>query len=258
MRNIKKKPSEIFSILINILNNLDLEKKYTINEISKKSGLHWQTTNEYIKILKHIQLFSPKINVQDNEKIQVVNFSEKFKDIPISQRILVTLYDNKAFNEASSIEIEKIIDESDISYFLSDLLSKEHILKATKENRYFISKKGKINVISFYSNQTKDIFNIYNSSEEPFDEPGIYDIMNDIKEQNKLILYFLTKSMLGTTEKPQLKPQFEQEMFFSVGYKAGYKISSDSDIYEGNEFPEKYAEFLKKKLKLENIELETR
>ena len=74
---MKKKPSYIFSILLNILNNLKLEEGYSVNEISEKSGLHWKSTKEYLDLLIHLFRFAPKIMINDNNKVQIIRLQRQ-------------------------------------------------------------------------------------------------------------------------------------------------------------------------------------
>ncbi len=208
---MKKQPSQIFSILINLLNNLDLEKEYSINEISEKSGLHWKTTNDYMKILNYLQSFSPKIKINDKNKIQIINYSEAFNKLSLSQKILVSLYENKAINEKSALLIEKIFIDADIQISLEDLVAKENIKKTSEDSKYYITKRGKLNVISFYSDITKSIFKIYDLEQESSINVESNDFQNhlkqqneilvkqyhEIKEQNNLILFLFTNLIKG-------------------------------------------------------------
>lgn len=185
---MKKKPSEIFSILINTLNNLDNKKQYSINEISEKSGLHWQTVNEYLKVLTHIQIFSPIININESNKVQITNHSKFLKNLAINQKILLTLYENKAFDENSSLKIENFILDSDLEIYLEELIAKDQIKISNRSDMYYITNNGKINVISLYSEMSKAIFDIYNTSQEISENAEFYEILNYMKQQNKFLI----------------------------------------------------------------------
>ena len=204
---MKKKPSLIFSILLNVLSNLEVNEEHSINEISEKSGLHWQTTNEYLRILTHLLKFSPKIKINDNNKIQVIKQSEFLDNLSISQRILVTLYESKSFGEKSSIRIKNVITDLDLDISLEELTAKQQIKKIPRDDKYFITKQGKVIVISLYSDMTKQIYNLDDntdnySQKETFNETieklnlkysTIINQNNEILLQNRIIMLFLGK-----------------------------------------------------------------
>jgi len=204
---MKKKPSLIFSILLNVLSNLETNEEHSINEISEKSGLHWQTVNDYIRILSHILKFSPKIKINDNNKIQIIKQSEFFDDLSISQKILVTLYESKSFDEKSSLKIKNVISDLDLDISLEELTAKQQIKQNPQDDKYFITKQGKVIVISLYSDMTKQIYNFDDniakySGKEPFNEAiqnlnlkytTIINQNNEILLQNRIIMLFLGK-----------------------------------------------------------------
>ncbi len=190
---------------MNVLSNLKINEEYSINEISEKSGLHWQTANDYLRILSHLLKFSPKIKINDNNKIEVISHSDFFERLSINQRILVTLYESKAFNEKSAIRIKKIISDPDLEIYLEELTSKEQIKKNTSEDEYFITNRGKTVVISLYSDITQDIFSFdydieeisqMETSKENTEKINLQNNMiinqnNEIMEQNKIIMFLL-------------------------------------------------------------------
>lgn len=188
---MKKKPSAIFSILINILNNLNISEEYSINEISEKSGLHWKTTKEYLDLLLHLFRFSPKIKYNgENNKIQILNHSNHFEDLSLSQKILVNLYENRSFDDNSALKIKDYILNNDIDLYLEELLAKEHIYEVPDSEKYYITKAGKINVLEIYSEITKEIFNI--QIPEEIQEKSVLDenkiIKKLIKQNNDILI----------------------------------------------------------------------
>ncbi len=188
---MKKKPSAIFSILINILNNLNISEEYSINEISEKSGLHWKTTKEYLDLLLHLFRFSPKIKYNgENNKIQILNHSNHFEDLSLSQKILVNLYENRSFDDNSALKIKDYILNNDIDLYLEELLAKEHIYEVPDSKKYYITKAGKINVLEIYSEITKEIFNI--QIPEEIQEKSVFDenkiIKKLIKQNNDILI----------------------------------------------------------------------
>lgn len=188
---MKKKPSAIFSILINILNNLNISEEYSINEISEKSGLHWKTTKEYLDLLLHLFRFSPKIKYNgENNKIQILNHSNHFEDLSLSQKILVNLYENRSFDDNSALKIKDYILNNDIDLYLEELLAKEHIYEVPDSKKYYITKAGKINVLEIYSEITKEIFNI--QIPEEIQEKSVLDenkiIKKLIKQNNDILI----------------------------------------------------------------------
>ncbi len=202
---MKKKPSLIFSILMNVLSNLETNDEYSINEISEKSGLHWQTTNEYIRILTHILKSSPKIKINDNNKIQIIKRSEFFENLSVGQRILVMLYESKSFDEKSAMRIKNVISDPELEVTLEKLSAKEQIRKVSPEDKFFITKQGKIVVIGLYSDNSSQIFSFdENSGEDFLNEVSseaieklnlkynkLVNQNNEILMQNRLIMLFL-------------------------------------------------------------------
>ncbi|MHA2008931.1 MAG: hypothetical protein ACXABO_12245 [Promethearchaeota archaeon] len=186
---MKKKPSVIFSILINTLNNLDLNTEYSVNEISEKSGLHWQTTNEYLKILMELIKFSPKIKLNvDNNKFRIIEHSDFFKKLSINQQILIHLYENKAYNAENALRIDQIYPSVEEETFLNDLLLKKQIRYDSTNGKYYLTKMGKSLVISIYSDLSKGIFNfteIHSETKSP--DQKYLTLIEKLVQQNERI-----------------------------------------------------------------------
>lgn len=156
---MKKKPSMIFSILLNTLNDLNLKDEYSVNEISEKSGLHWKTTNEYIGILFNIMRFAPKIKLNDvNGKIIIKKHSSYYEELTNSQKILMYLFENKAFNEETAISISNFEHLENFGIYTEDLILKEQISKINELDKYYILKSGEKIAHSILSKITKKIY----------------------------------------------------------------------------------------------------
>jgi predicted transcriptional regulator len=187
---MKKKPSMIFSILINTLNNLKQNEEYSINEISEKSGLHWQTANEYLRTLLYLFKFSPKFIINDKDKIEIINHSEVYKDLSKSQKILLYLYESKAFNPDTSISLDDYFESNDLETYVEELIAKEQIERIPEEEQYFLTKAGKLLVISIYSRIEKSLFdlknmgiNVKDESEAKIDAESLFKQNQEIKRR---------------------------------------------------------------------------
>lgn len=216
---MKKKPSAIFSILINILNNLNISEEYSINEISEKSGLHWKTTKEYLDLLLHLFRFSPKIKYNgENNKIQILNHSNHFEDLSLSQKILVNLYENRSFDDNSALKIKDYILNNDIDLYLEELLAKEHIYEVPDSKKYYITKAGKIHVLEIYSEITKEIFNI--QIPEEIHEKSVLDENKIIKKLIKQNNDILIQTKLLNAQNRELTKKLNH-LYQILGYPVG-------------------------------------
>ncbi|HEA71097.1 hypothetical protein LCGC14_0943900 [marine sediment metagenome] len=290
---MKKKPSLIFSILMNVLSNLEVNEEYSINEISEKTGLHWQTVNEYLRTLTHLLDFSPKIKINNNNKIQIQKKSEFFDNLSVGQRILVTLYESKSFDEKSSMRIRKVFPNPIVEVFLEKLTAKQQIKKISEEEKYFITKQGKIVVISLYSELTNKIFNFDEIVDEKIQNEvhseaidKLNSKFNIIINQNKeiliqnsmLVMLFLGK--LGyNPEKPygkaseffmesstsgdsfsdvfsnvQKRFSLQTDQEININIKTSDKVSSNYDYYEFGEIYKEISGRLKRKEKMKHNE----
>ena len=185
---MKKKPSQIFSILLNVLNNLNLKENYSINEISEISGLHWNTTKEYIDLLIHILKFAPQIKLDENNKVQIRQHSKIFDDLTLNQKILVSLYENKAFNENSAINLKELFQVENLDNYLEDLTVKEQIIQVNNKDQYFITKRGKMMVIELFSEITSSIFTESGKDKQIESELDTKSYLKTIVRQNNLMI----------------------------------------------------------------------
>ena len=185
---MKKKPLTIFSVLMNVLNSLDTKKSYSVNEISEKTGLHWNTTKHYLDILVFLQNFSPKISSKDN-KTQVLEKSNFFKELNIDKKILFNLYENNAFDEFSAISIKEVLPHINIQQDLDELVAKEKIMQINESDKFLITRTGKIDILNLYSSFTEEIFkSSRNEREEKFEYLKENDDIKQIIKQNSELI----------------------------------------------------------------------
>ncbi len=181
---MRKKPRTIFSVLLNILNNLDVNNEYSINEISDKAGLHWKTTEEYLEILFNIIRFIPKTKLnEENGKIVIEKHSNYYEELTLSQKILVNLYEHKAFDEKSAVPIEYFNSTVDLEIYVEDLILKEQIAKIDEDDYYFILQEGKKIAFSIFSQITAEIFSI--DAETKLKDQEIGNLGSEFNEINR-------------------------------------------------------------------------
>lgn len=234
---MKKKPSMIFSILINILNNLDLEKEYSINEISDISGLHWKTTKDYLDILIHLLKFTPQIKYNEiTKKIQILNQSQYFEELSTDQKILLSLYQNKAVNKESSLKVENYIPNFFPSIEMEKLKRNKKIEIDENTNGYYLTRSGKISVIAIYSDITNKIFDL-EESEDNLDHLKLDDFqkLDYVINQNKEIKDSMNILSNNNIELNLKVNNFLE--FFKVGHDTT-ELSSDMErIKIGKDYP---------------------
>ncbi|MEJ2252742.1 MAG: hypothetical protein P8Y97_24175, partial [Candidatus Lokiarchaeota archaeon] len=173
----------------NVLNNLKKEREYSINELSENSGLHWKTTKDYIDLLIHLFKFAPKMKYNlENGRIKILEQSSYYNELTPSQKILLYLYENKAFDKASAFPIQEEIFGEKVKIHIEDLILKEQISQINSTEKYVITKRGKVNIIELYSDITSEIFNFKELKEKPEKKSLEDKYMSRIVKQNNKIL----------------------------------------------------------------------
>lgn len=167
---MKRKPIEIMAGLINALNSFSTNEEYSINKIHEETNYHWNTVNDYIKLIMLVKNFAPdlKFNKETNE-LNIINQSPFFKQLKGMQQLVLYLFISKAFNEGSAIQKEHI-RYSDGS--VPEISQKfEEYIHLTDNKRYYLSLKGKFRaqgiLASIYGKMSDFIEKEQENSAEP-------------------------------------------------------------------------------------------
>ncbi len=108
---MKRKPIDITTGLLNILNSFQPNREYNINEIKQKTGFHWQTISDYILLIQLIQEFGTKIKINPKtNKIRTISSSNYIKFLNIEEQIIIFLFIEKAFDESNSISEDMLLN----------------------------------------------------------------------------------------------------------------------------------------------------
>src|SRR6056297_3548075 len=103
---MKRKPIDIISNLINGLNSLKKNSDCSINEIHEKTGFHYNTVKDYVKILTLVQCFAPKIHLDlEKNQLSVSKYSPYIKTLGKLEQLCLMLFANKAFNKEAATNI---------------------------------------------------------------------------------------------------------------------------------------------------------
>jgi hypothetical protein len=106
---MKRKPIEIVGTLLNGLNSLNKNGKYSINEIHEKTGFHYNTVKEYMKLINLIQCFSPRIEMNLNSnKISIKEYAPFTTTFNDTQQLELMLFVNRALSEESAKNIKEL------------------------------------------------------------------------------------------------------------------------------------------------------
>ncbi len=136
---MKRKPIHILAGLINAMNSLDKDHKYSINEIHEKTEYHWTTVSDYVKLIILAKKFAPDLKIDEKSKgIIITNQSPYFKKFNLLEQLILYLFISKAFNEESAIKKNKIIFSDG-----SKLNPSEEFITETSNRTFYLTLKGK-------------------------------------------------------------------------------------------------------------------
>jgi len=138
---MKRKPIHILAGLINAMNSLDKDHKYSINEIHEKTNYHWTTVNDYVKLIILAKKFAPDLKIVEKSNVIISKQSPYFKRFNLLEQLILFLFISKAFNEASAIKKYKIIF-SDGSKLDPNREFKDFIAE-TSNGAFYLTLKGK-------------------------------------------------------------------------------------------------------------------
>lgn len=146
---MKREPNQIIEELYETLITHSGEA-LSINRISKESGLHFNTVQNYVKLIRRAQTL-PKLEVIKSGRSTLVR-SKGFLSLPEKERlkivrrefptpdegekIFINLLKSGATSKETAVKITK-------TPMLEKLISAEHIAE-TKEGRFYLTKTGKM------------------------------------------------------------------------------------------------------------------
>jgi hypothetical protein len=146
---MKRKPIDITTGLLNILNSFQTNREYSINEIKQKTGFHWQTISDYTLLIQLIQEFGTKIKINPKtKKIRITSSSNYINFLTFEEQIISFLFIEKAFDESNSIsedillnlfpqnEIKTIETTPFIKASMINILNRKNI------TRYHLTRRG--------------------------------------------------------------------------------------------------------------------
>ena len=139
---MKRKPIQIMAGLINALNSFSNNKEYSINKIHDETNYHWNTVNDYIKLIILIKKFAPELKImKETNEIVIIKESPYFKTLNEMEQLVLYLFISRAFDKQSVIDKKKII----LNNGFNPQISKEfkELINSTSDDGYYLSLKGK-------------------------------------------------------------------------------------------------------------------
>lgn len=142
---MRRKPIQIMAGLINALNSYSKDEEYSINKIHEDTNYHWNTVNDYVKLILLVKNFAPDLKLRNETNDMVITkHSPYFKNLDEMEQLIVYLFNSKAFDEQSAIEKEKLMftNRSNPSNLRIPHPFNEFI-RCTHEKRCHLTLKGK-------------------------------------------------------------------------------------------------------------------
>ena len=142
---MKRKPIEIMADVINTLNGLQMNKEYNINEIKKRSQIHWETALNYTLLIQFIQEYAPKIHLNAEKKnFQLITHSKQMGNFNIEDQMILYLFLEKAFSLSTATKEFELWNK----FLQSKIKSIENskffeIEKNMNEKQFYLNRKGK-------------------------------------------------------------------------------------------------------------------
>ena len=105
---MKRKPIQIMAGLINALNSFPNDKEYSINKIHDETNYHWNTVNDYIKLIILVKKFAPELKImKETNEIVIIKQSPYFKTLNEMEQFVLYLFISRAFDKQSVIDKKK-------------------------------------------------------------------------------------------------------------------------------------------------------
>ncbi|MBD3213337.1 MAG: hypothetical protein GF311_12075 [Candidatus Lokiarchaeota archaeon] len=151
---MKRKPIQIMAGLINALNPLSKNQNYSINQIHEETNYHWNTVNDYIKLINLVKKFAPDLKIDDKtNEIKIKKQSPYFKNLKKLEQLILYLFISKAFNEESSINKNEIKLNYDSNLDLNE--EAKEFIKQSNEGEIYLTLKGKFKAQGIFSSLYK-------------------------------------------------------------------------------------------------------
>ena len=202
---MKRKPIHILAGLINAINSLDKDHKYSINEIHEKTDYHWTTVSDYVKLIILAKKFAPDLKIDEKSKgIIITKQSPYFKNFNILEQLLLYLFKSKAFNEESAINKNKIVfnDRSE----LNPNEEFKEFIKKTSNNALYLTLKGKFRAQGILASIYSDMCDyIENKSKIPLKKSSKVWLLNFYENKQSLMENKITPKKIRFEQKVELK-----------------------------------------------------
>lgn len=181
---MKRKPIQIMAGLINALNSFPNDKEYSINKIHDETNYHWNTVNDYIKLIILVKKFAPKLKImKETNEIVIIKQSPYFKTLNEMEQFVLYLFISRAFDKQSVIDKKKIILNNGFNLQISEEF--KELIKCTSDDGYYLSLKGKFRaqgiLASIYKNMVDFIENKIDISSEKISENWLLNFYGDNK-----------------------------------------------------------------------------
>lgn len=146
-----RSPHQIIMALAYALKEGKKNEEYRVADLSKKTGLHYMTTNDYLNLIEYVQDNIPKfrkIDSKGNARIMVI---EELK-MPIcsEEKTLLNIFDRGAFSEEAAISLNDYEMKS-VSVFLDrgDM--------AKSEDRFYLTSSGILKAAKLASTRAEKV-----------------------------------------------------------------------------------------------------
>lgn len=181
---MKRKPIQIMAGLINALNSFPNDKEYSINKIHDETNYHWNTVNDYIKLIILIKKFAPELKImKETNEIVIIKQSPYFKTLNEMEQLVLYLFISRAFDKQSVIDKKKIILNNGFNLQISEEF--KELINCTSDDGYYLSLKGKFHaqgiLASIYKNMVDFIENKIDISSEKISENWLLNFYGDDK-----------------------------------------------------------------------------
>lgn len=181
---MKRKPIQIMAGLINALNSFPNDKEYSINKIHDETNYHWNTVNDYIKLIILVKKFAPELKImKETNEIVIIKQSPYFKTLNEMEQFVLYLFISRAFDKQSVIDKKKIILNNGFNLQISEEF--KELIKCTSDDGYYLSLKGKFRaqgiLASIYKNMVDFIENKIDISSEKISENWLLNFYGDNK-----------------------------------------------------------------------------
>lgn len=131
-----RSPHQIVMALAYALKESKKGEENKVADLSKKTGLHYVTTDDYLNLIEYVQNNIPrlqKIGTKGNARVIITNEIED--QFPPNEKTLLNIFDKGAFSEETAIQLSDYERN-----YIGELLENEYTIQT--DDQFYLTTQG--------------------------------------------------------------------------------------------------------------------